>query len=155
VEPLIPFCGNLVAEHCLRFIGVRSARESARNQNVKNGEERRNKFETLHPLIKTNRTTTRRRNEWHLQHTASRCSTFHTMILLSSWPPRDIRYLLSQLKVSDSTRTLWESYFDTSWLVSKFHRMTGAWNTRHLKPFTGGQRLVNSQRSEASQPAYI
>jgi hypothetical protein len=37
--------------------------ELARNRNVKNGEEGRNKLETLHPSIKTNRNTTRRRNE--------------------------------------------------------------------------------------------
>ena len=146
MEPLILFCGNLVAEHRLRYIRVHSARESARNRNVRNGEEGKNKFETFHPSIKkTNRNTTRRRNEWNLQHTASRSSTFHTMMLLSSWPPKDIRYLLSQLKVTDSTRNLWESYFDTSWLVSKFHRMTGAWNIWHFNPLTGGQTVVNSK----------
>ena len=41
MEPLIPFCGNLVAKQCRRFIRVSSARQLARNQKVRNGEEKK------------------------------------------------------------------------------------------------------------------
>jgi hypothetical protein len=67
-------------------------------------------------------------NEWYTPHRGSPLSTFHTMMVLSSRPPSDTRYLLSQLKVTDSTRTLWMSYLDTIWLVSKLHKITSAWN---------------------------
>jgi hypothetical protein len=68
------------------------------------------------------------RVSWYVPHTASPLSTFHTTMLPSSRPPRDTRYLLSQVKVTDSTRTLWISYLDTICLVSHLHKMTYAWN---------------------------